>query len=206
MYGPGDVLEFVVYPDGTTGTDADNPLRQYHYENPVFPAALTGITDERGIRYASYGYDDKGRAVYSYHGSAEDAIGRVDIDYHGSDDYSDGEALRTLTNSKGISSVYTTLLQQGVALLGNVSGPGCASCGAQNASYHYEPGSGLLLSRTDHGVVTEFGNHDVNGNPGFRIERRGQRMSGGRITPTIRGISVKSARFRSLRYFPVLAS
>ncbi len=173
IYSPDDTLEFVVYPDGTPGTDVDNPVRQYHYENTNFPFALTGITDERGIRYASYGYDSKGRAVYSYHGSAEDAIGRVDVDYNDTDDYSDSQVLRTVTNSKGDSTVYTTVLQHGVARLAGVSGPGCTSCGTADTRYNYDPIDGFLLSRIENGVITEFGNHDANGNPGFMIEAKG---------------------------------
>ncbi|HFD86948.1 MAG TPA: hypothetical protein ENJ35_04650, partial [Gammaproteobacteria bacterium] len=45
-------LEYVNNPDATT--------KQYHYEDIGFPNALTGITDERGIRYATYAYDASG--------------------------------------------------------------------------------------------------------------------------------------------------
>jgi len=173
IYSPDDTLLFVVYPDGTPETDADNLLRQYHYENIDFPAALTGITDERGIRFASYDYDSKGRAVTSYHGSAEDAIQRVDIDYNDSDDYSDGQVLRSVANSKGGSRVYTTVLQRGVAKLAGISGPVCAGCDTDEIRYTYDPDNGFLLSRIENGVTTEFGNHDARGNPGFMIEAKG---------------------------------
>jgi RHS repeat-associated protein len=45
----------VTYPGGAT--------RIYHYENTSFPNHLTGITDESGIRFATYGYDTTGRAI-----------------------------------------------------------------------------------------------------------------------------------------------
>ncbi|MBL1435161.1 MAG: hypothetical protein COB08_003035, partial [Rhodobacteraceae bacterium] len=35
----------------------------YHYEDTDFPQALTGITDNRNIRFATYAYDNKGRVV-----------------------------------------------------------------------------------------------------------------------------------------------
>ena len=38
-------------------------LRRYHYENTTFKNALTGITDELGVRYSTYGYDTYGSAV-----------------------------------------------------------------------------------------------------------------------------------------------
>jgi len=70
-------------PDGTAGDfgtlhwhyayDANNNLqsvttpanttRVYAYENASFPNALTGITDENGTRYSTYGYDSAGRAT-----------------------------------------------------------------------------------------------------------------------------------------------
>jgi len=173
IYNPDDTLVSVIYPDGTPETDADNPLRQYHYENSAFPAALTGITDERGIRYASFDYDSKGRAVSSYHGSAEEAIGRVDIDYNDSDDYSDSQVLRTVINSKGDSRVYTTVLQSGIAKLAGISAPDCAGCATDETRYTYDPDNGYLLSRIENGVTTRFGNHDARGNPGFMIEAQG---------------------------------
>lgn len=39
--------------------------RTYHYEDASFPRALTGITDENGIRYVTWGYDANGIAVSS---------------------------------------------------------------------------------------------------------------------------------------------
>ncbi|TFY98725.1 RHS repeat-associated core domain-containing protein [Ramlibacter rhizophilus] len=38
-------------------------VRQYLYEDPRWPQALTGIVDEAGVRSATYAYDAQGRAV-----------------------------------------------------------------------------------------------------------------------------------------------
>ncbi|HMM72920.1 MAG TPA: DUF6531 domain-containing protein, partial [Rhodocyclaceae bacterium] len=54
-YDTNNNLTSVTYPDGS--------VRQYHYENATFRNALTGITDERGVRYITYTYDANGRAV-----------------------------------------------------------------------------------------------------------------------------------------------
>ena len=43
-------------------TWADNSARSFVYENAAFPWALTGIVDEGGSRYSTYGYDAQGRA------------------------------------------------------------------------------------------------------------------------------------------------
>lgn len=58
------------YAYNTTGmlssvTWPDNTVRQYVYEDARFPTALTGVIDEAGVRYATYAYDDQGRAVTS---------------------------------------------------------------------------------------------------------------------------------------------
>ncbi|MBX3655160.1 MAG: hypothetical protein KF686_13320 [Ramlibacter sp.] len=45
----------------------DNSFKTYAYENPAWPAALTGISDESGVRYASFAYDANGRAVSTSH-------------------------------------------------------------------------------------------------------------------------------------------
>ncbi|GEM_PF-1389699 len=50
-------LTRVTYPGGT--------FKTYHYESPARPQALTGITDEEGVRYASWSYDWVGRATSS---------------------------------------------------------------------------------------------------------------------------------------------
>ena len=41
--------------------------RSYHYEDGRWPAALTGITDESGARYATFSYDAAGRAIGTQH-------------------------------------------------------------------------------------------------------------------------------------------
>jgi YD repeat-containing protein len=44
-------------------TWADGKVRTYVYENGALPWALTGMVDERGIRYFTLGYDSAGRAI-----------------------------------------------------------------------------------------------------------------------------------------------
>jgi RHS repeat-associated protein len=89
---------------------ADNTTpRQFVYNEPanifvggMVPSGivgywLTGIIDERGQRYATYRYDDWGRAISSWHGANH---GRVDVDY-----VNDQSAIVTyaLGNTKTIS-------------------------------------------------------------------------------------------------------
>ncbi|WP_184642697.1 RHS repeat-associated core domain-containing protein [Variovorax guangxiensis] len=50
-------LSTITYPDGQT--------RSFVYENTSFPNALTGIIDEAGGRWGTFGYDNQGRAISS---------------------------------------------------------------------------------------------------------------------------------------------
>ncbi len=176
-YDQNKNLVSVANPDGTPRNDSDNPVRIYHYEDVYYPNALTGITDERGIRFATFAYDPnsyvKGHAVTSFYGDAADAIERVDVDYNGQDTYADGTAVRTVQDSKGGLTTYTTILQHGVALLQSVAGTGCSSCSGGQAAFSYDPVTNDLLLRTENGVTTEYGNYDANGNPGYIIDAVG---------------------------------
>ncbi|MGD8876088.1 MAG: hypothetical protein PVH38_13155, partial [Gammaproteobacteria bacterium] len=176
-YDQNNNLVSVTGPDGTPEDAADNPVRVYHYEDAYFPNALTGISDARGIRYATFAYDPdshiKGRAITSYYGDAADAIDRVDVNYNGHDTYSDGVTIRTVTNGEGDATTYTTIMQHGVALLQSMSGPGCSNCSGGEVGYSYDPETNDLLLRTENGITTEFGDYDANGNPGYMIEARG---------------------------------
>jgi RHS repeat-associated protein len=169
-YDAEDNLRYVLNPDATPNDDTDNPRRQYHYNEPAFtsgadlPHALTGITDERGIRYATYEYYPDGRAKASYHA---DNAQRVDITYN------DSDGTRTVTNSRGQQSTYSTAVQHGVALVTDISGPGCSTCSTGNTSYQYDPVNNNLLSRTENGVTTQYDDYDDKGQYGYKIEAVG---------------------------------
>jgi YD repeat-containing protein len=60
----GRRLTQVRYPDGAT--------RSFHYENPAYPYALTGISIN-GERHATYAYDSTGRAINTVQAGGVDA-------------------------------------------------------------------------------------------------------------------------------------
>lgn len=114
-------LSAVTYPDATPEDNSDNPRRRYHYENPDFPHALTGVTDENNTRFARWGYDAKGRAIFSEHaGGAE----RVDIRYH-----TDGS--RTVTDALGRRQTYRFQIIEEVKRLVEIDGDACLACARQ---------------------------------------------------------------------------
>ena len=55
-----------------TATYPDSTVRSYLYENATYIYALTGITDERGVRVSTYGYDGNGRANLTQHTGPDD--------------------------------------------------------------------------------------------------------------------------------------
>ncbi len=120
--------------------------RTYHYQDSRNPNLLTGITDERGIRYATWTYDDQGRAISSEHaGGAE----RTLVSYN-----DDGSS--TVTNALGKRTTYRFQTIQGVRRVTAIEGEPSANCPNSNSTFTYDD-RGLVKTRTDNkGNVTTF--------------------------------------------------
>ena len=119
-YDAAGNLSRVTYPDATT--------RHYLYENPGYPHALTGIIDENGQRYATWVYDDAGRAIHSEHAGGSDA---VDISFQ-------ANGKRTVTDTSGSVSTYQVVSLHGTAKVAQLYKEKCADCGiafSKQASY-----------------------------------------------------------------------
>jgi len=82
-YDDNKNLIVVIFPDLTPNDNTDNPRKIYHYENSDFPNHLTGITDENGDRYATFEYDENGKAVTSELGLTSSPVGqqKVELNY-----------------------------------------------------------------------------------------------------------------------------
>jgi len=132
-------LEKVINPDLTE--------RIYHYEDLLNNAyALTGITDERGNRYATWAYDSvDGKAITSYHGNNVD---RIDVVYN------DGTS-RTVTNSRGGITNYQVITQNDSSLVTSVEGSGCATCASTDSSFIYDAYNNKA-EVTVKGVTTQY--------------------------------------------------
>jgi|GEM_PF-2660259 len=123
------VLKEIIYPDSTPASDTDNPRVTYHYEDTRFPSALTGITDERGVRYATWTYDVLGRALTSTHAGGVDSF---------TISYDDTNNKRTVTNPLGKQTVYHYQLYQGRQRITKVEGKSSANCAASDTTYAYD--------------------------------------------------------------------
>ncbi len=121
-------LARVLYPDGTS--------RVYHYEDVAFPNYLTGITDRTGKRFATWGYDDEGRANLSEHANG---VEKVSLEYKIPEQV--GKLGTTIvTNALGQKSTYRWKFYPRISqsLLISSEGPGCSTCPVSNRRYSYD--------------------------------------------------------------------
>lgn len=133
----------------------------YHYDTTNVQANaarrywLTGITDAKGVRYATWAYDNLGRVISSKHG--------VDQDEYTFSYTSQRDPVRvkwtsttTVTNPLGKETVYEFETEFGRQRLLAVDGKASANCVASNSSYTYGADK-LLASHTDEeGNVTQY--------------------------------------------------
>ena len=155
-------LRAVNYPNGVAKT--------YHYENTAFPSALTGITDENGIRYATYAYDVTGRAISTQHaGGAEHYI------------LSFGTNSTVVTDPLNTNRTDTFQIILGVAKHTGSSQPGGSGCGPAASALTYDPNNGNIATRTDfNGNLTTY-DYDLTRN----LEKKRVEASGKPETRTI---------------------
>jgi len=134
----------------------------YTYGDSRNPSWLTGLTDERGVVYASWTYDAQGRATSSQHAGGADA---TTVTYN-----SDGTS--TVINALGNSVTYTYQVVQGVNRITHIAGSPAASCPASNATFTYYP-NGQLQTKTDAlGHVTAY-TYDTQGRLITRVDAQG---------------------------------
>ncbi|WP_229614264.1 DUF6531 domain-containing protein [Pseudomonas syringae] len=134
----------------TRNTSGESSSRSYQYEDIRNPGLLTGITDERGVRFATWSYDDSGRAISSQHSGG---AGLTQIAYN-----SDGSS--SVTNELGKTTVYRYQQTDGVKRIVAIEGEPSANCPASNSTYTYND-RGLVLTKTDaKGLITTYAYND----------------------------------------------
>jgi len=145
---PGKVevsnLTSVKYPDGTKKHYWYN--EQENTQNTDLPYALTGITDERGIRFVTWKYASNGKAISSEHSGGRDK---------NTLQFLTGNAVRA-TNSLGKQTIYQFEDIADSRRIVSISGVATQSCAGANKAYTYTP-EGWLKSKTDwKGVQTTY--------------------------------------------------
>ena len=124
-------LELATYPDANT--------RRYHYEDIDLPNHLTGITDENLARFATWAYDDSGRALLSEHAGGKE---QVQFLYN-----ADGST--TLNMGSGATRTYHYTTTQGIRRLQMLVGDVCSTCPDGNVADRVYDSSGFLYETQD---------------------------------------------------------
>ena len=139
-YDANGHLASIAFPDTKVRTFAYN--ESAFTQGAALPDSLTGIVDENGTRFATFGYDTQGRAVSTEHsGGAE----RKTFTYM-------SPSATTIADALGVARSFglTTLLR--VVKNSGITGAPCPSCGPAARSFD---ANGNVASTTDwNGNVT----------------------------------------------------
>lgn len=145
-------LTAVVYPGGAR--------RQYAYgetnninagvscggSNDKYARLLTGITDEKNVRFADFKYNCQAKGISTEHAGAAE---KVSLTYN-----SDGST--TVTNALNKQTIYRFADIAGARRVVKVEGQPTANCAGANQDYTYTP-EGWVESKTDwKGIKTTY--------------------------------------------------
>ena len=128
----------------------------YHYENAAQFFRLTGITDQRGIRYATFEWDSEGRPIASEHAGG---VERFEFTY-------DDNARRfTVKNPLGkIATHNYTVTTTGQTLVTKITGEASGQSPAMVTNYTYDANNYVSRVTDPEGNITDYVN-DARGRP-----------------------------------------
>jgi YD repeat-containing protein len=156
---------------------ADGKSRQYLYEDLTYPWALTGLVDEKGVRYATFGYRHPGWATSTEHAGGVNRVSVqyakppelsfTDVPYRENDDekrfvrrtyrWSQPEGMVVRFQNGARNDVGVTSIG-GVTYLASQSQPAGSGCAPSSTQQSFD-GRGNLTSRDDfNGTRTCYSN------------------------------------------------
>jgi YD repeat-containing protein len=127
--------------------------KTYQYEDARFPWALTGITDERGVRVASWTYDAQGKTLTSEHAGGVD---RYTVAY--TDTFN--SATRTVTNPLGKSTTYQFSRNGDTLRLTTVTGQPSSNCVGTTRQMTYDTQGFMQQTVDEEGNSTRYTYND----------------------------------------------
>ncbi len=138
---PDGILQYQTSVNGNLSsvTYPDNQERRYVYDKPNQPHKLTGIIDENGDRFATWDYDNKGRAILSKHALDTEA---VTFTYN-------NDGTTTVLDPLGGTHTYTFETVNGSSRVKEVTGDRCLSCPNRQIVDRTYDANGYLSSTTD---------------------------------------------------------
>lgn len=155
--------------------------RTYHYEDAREGGWLTGITDERNIRYVTWAYDAQGRVIRNELNGAQN---KYLFTYN-------GNGSTTIANPLGKQSTYVFQTIAGAKRISSLIGVASVNCPSSNATFTYDSRA-LISSRTDNeGHLTRY-EYNARGLEISRTEAFG--------TPQARTVTTE---WHPTRYLPV---
>ena len=171
-----------------TVTDPMGRVRTYHYENPTsYKLMLTGITDELGVRFATWGYDTnvsspfQGMPTLSQHAGG---AGKVTLAYN-SEPYR-VDVTTFVTNTVSATRTYGFQTISGVIHNNAITGAACPQCGPAVTGFFFGTTTGLPNFLNDwNGSQTSISYDTTRLLETYRLEGRGP---GGAIIPETIGI------------------
>lgn len=173
-------LGTVTYPDGK--------VRTYQYNESANNGGvsqrwlLTGITDERGNRFATFKYDGTGRAISSEHAGG---AGKVTLSY------GVPGSTTTVTDARNTARTYSFQTIHGVPRLTSISQP-CPTCGGTDSAALSYDANGNLASRKDfNGNLTCYTNDLARNLETQRVEGLTGAICPGTPGPSTRTISTQ---------------
>lgn len=123
----------------------DGKSRSYQYNNSLYLVALTDLIDENGDVFASWSYDDRGRAVSSQHAGGVE-LTRIAF----------GANQATVTLPNGIDNVVDLKNVRGLALQTSQSQPAGSGCAGASRAYTYDVNGNKASADDFNGVRTCF--------------------------------------------------
>lgn len=134
----------------TRAYQGQSDKKKYLYESLHDSRLLTGVIDRRGIRYATWLYDEQGRAVSSEHSNGAE---KISIDYN-----ADGSS--TIINALGKQTRYQFESVRGIKRIKSIAGMPSAHCPNSNSTFTYNV-NGLLEAKIDNnGNITTYTYND----------------------------------------------
>jgi len=146
----------------STVTYQDATSRDYVYDSPYGANLLTGVIDQRGVRFATWAYDADGRAVLSQHAGGVD---RVTVAYG-------AQGSAAVTNALGHEQRYTFSRRNGKLKPGTVEGAPCTGFVGGTETFFYDS-NGNLSSVTDRAGQARGFTHNNRGLETKRTTRDG---------------------------------
>lgn len=136
----------------------------YHYEDERIPYALTGITDDAGIRFATWTYDEQGRANSSEYAGG---VNRVDVVHNDEPNSRFDKTTREVTNALGHTKTYNVESVTSTFSVTSMQGEGTQDVKPTSESYGYASYGGKTSERD---ALSRLSLRSVNGR-GFPLSK-----------------------------------